>query len=213
MATATLRLGPVDHGRAMSLDDFLDTEADPAYRYELARGVLEVTNVPDDPHGELVCVLYCALAAYRQVHPGIIHRFGGAGEFQLILPEMVSGRNPDVAVVLAGTPKDAQGRRPASFAIEVVSEGEDARERDYVTKRQEYHVYGLREYWIIDLALRRVTILLRDGDAWIERVVASDQPAESVALPGFNVSPVDLWTSDDDAAPPIDPGLPEREPI
>jgi Uma2 family endonuclease len=195
MATATMRLGLADHGRAMTLDDYLDAETDHAYRYELARGVLEVTNVPDDPHGEIVCFLYCALAEYRLAHPKIIHRFGGAGEFQLILPEMISGRNPDVAVVLGGTPKDRRGRRPASLAIEVVSEGEAARERDYVTKRHEYLAYGLREYWIVDPSLRRVTILARDGDAWVESIVGDGQQAASVVLPGFVIEPAALWAA------------------
>ena len=38
MATTTvaLRIGPADHGRAMTLDEFLDAEEEPGYRYELA---------------------------------------------------------------------------------------------------------------------------------------------------------------------------------
>jgi len=45
MATTTLRIGPADQGRAMTLDEFLDAEEEPGYCYELARGVLEVTEV------------------------------------------------------------------------------------------------------------------------------------------------------------------------
>ena len=36
-----------------------------------------------------------------------------------------------------------------------VSEGTEARHRDYVTKREEYRVFGILEYWIIDPELRR----------------------------------------------------------
>ena len=70
MATATLRLGPADHGRAMTLDEYLDADVEEGYRYELARGVLEVTEVPNDPHGVIVCNLYRALAVYHQANPG-----------------------------------------------------------------------------------------------------------------------------------------------
>ncbi len=198
MATATdrLRLTPADHDRAISLDDYLDAEVENEFRYELARGILEVTNSPDDPHGEIVYHFYLALSAYHQANPQSIRRFGGAGEFHLTMPAMISGRNPDVAVVLRGTPKDPRGRRPASFAIEVVSEGEEARYRDDVTNRQEYLLYGLREYWIVDPELRRVTILVRDGDTWVEKVVTGEESAASVALPGFVVRLADLWPQD-----------------
>ena len=53
MATAsTLKIGPADHGRTMTLDEFLDAEETEGYRYELARGVLEVTEIPNEPHVE-----------------------------------------------------------------------------------------------------------------------------------------------------------------
>src|SRR5690242_12272819 len=108
LATGT-RIGPADHGRTMTLEEFREAEEEPGYRYELARGVLEVTEVPNDPHGQIVCNLYEALAAYRRSYPNVILRYGGASEFWLWLPGMISGRNPDAAVVLHGTPKDERG--------------------------------------------------------------------------------------------------------
>lgn len=194
MATVTpTRLGPADHGRLMTLEEFRDADEEPGYRYELARGVLEVTEVPNDPHGYVVFNLYTALALYHQAHPRTILRFGGAGEFRLWLPGMDSGRNPDVAVVLRGTPLGPRGRRPPSLVIEIVSEGSEAHDRDYIIKREEYLRYGLSEYWIVDPILRRVTVLLRDGAIWVERVFADGQTAEGLALPGFRVPVADLW--------------------
>jgi Uma2 family endonuclease len=190
IATPT-RIGPADHGRAMTLEEFRDAEEEPGYRYELARGVLEVTEVPNDPHGVIVFNFYQLLALYYQAHPEVIFRYGGAGEFRLWLPGMISGRNPDVAVVLRGTPKDKRGRRPPALAVEVVSEGGES--RDYETKRQEYLVYGLREYWIVDPLSRRVTVLYREGDVWVERVFHGDQTIESLVLPGFAGRAADLW--------------------
>jgi len=193
MATATTRLGPADHGRAMTLDDYLDAEVEEGHRYELARGVLEVTKVPNDPHAVLVCSFYDEISAYRRAHPGLIHHYGGGSEFQLVIPETASGRNPDVAVSLWATPPDARGNRPASLAVEVVSEGDEARERDYLTKRREYLAYGLAEYWIVDPIERRVTVLVRDGDAWAESVVEGVGSASSVVLPGLVVPLEGLW--------------------
>ena len=58
MATVNaIRIGPADHGRRMSLEEFREAEEEEGYRYELARGVLEVTYVPSDPHGLIVWTL------------------------------------------------------------------------------------------------------------------------------------------------------------
>ena len=56
MATvaAPVRIGPADNGRTMTLDEFREADVEEGYRYELARGVLEVTEVPDDYHGQVI---------------------------------------------------------------------------------------------------------------------------------------------------------------
>jgi len=71
MATVTtsLRIGPTDHGRAMTLEEFLDADVEEGYRYELARGVLEVNQVPNDPHRDVVCNVYRGVARYDERHP------------------------------------------------------------------------------------------------------------------------------------------------
>ncbi len=201
MATTTLRIGPADHGRTMSLDEFLEAEEEYGHRYELARGVLEVTEVPNDPHGVIVSHFYSLIGNYVGTHPGLIFRYGGASEFRLWIPGMASGRNPDVAVALLGTPKDSRGRRPPSLAMEVVSAGSQARDRDYHAKREEYLAFGLREYWIVDPEAHRVVVLRRDGDAWVEHTFVDGQMAEGLVLPGFAVPVADLWLMPDDEEP------------
>ena len=63
MATVNaIRIGPADHGRKMTLEEFSEAEEEDGYRYELARGVLEVTEVPNDPHGEIVWKLISAIS-------------------------------------------------------------------------------------------------------------------------------------------------------
>ena len=112
---------------------------------------------------------------------------------------MVSGRNPDLAVVLAGTPKDWRGQRQPVLVGEVVSErGED---RDYRAKREEYLAVGALEYWIVDPKQGHVLVLVRDGDSWVERTCRDDQAIASVVLPGFAGRVSELWVDmeDDDA--------------
>ncbi len=202
MATITARLSPSDHGRPMTLDEFLDAEVEPGHRYELARGVLEVTKVPNDPHGQVVSNLYRDLFTYDHARPGRILRVGGGSEFQLILPTLTSSRNPDLAVVLRGSPTDFRGRRVVTLVAEVVSPG--SIDRDYRVKREEYLAHGIREYWIVDLAGRKLTLLARDGDAWVERILQGDDPIASLVLPGLATTVADLWADLDEYEPSSD---------
>ena len=80
---SSIRIGPADHGRLMTLGEFLEAEEQQGYCYELARGVVEVTQVPDDLHGLIVWALLTAIAVYSREHPGVIYRAGGGSEFRL----------------------------------------------------------------------------------------------------------------------------------
>src|SRR5271165_1274293 len=72
MSTVRLHIGPADHGRRMTLEEFEEAEEQPGYLYELARGVLDVTEVPGDDHGQIVDNLHEAFSKYRSEHPGLI---------------------------------------------------------------------------------------------------------------------------------------------
>jgi Uma2 family endonuclease len=197
MATVGIRIGPADQGRRMTLEEFMEADAEEGYRYELARGVLEVTLVPNDPHGEIVCNLGRLIYRYWDLHPRLIRRIGGGGEFQVWIPELESGRNPDYAIVFAGTPKNSRGRRPPSWVAEVVSRGGE--DRDYIEKREEYLQIGILEYWIIDPELGQVLVLSReevDGvAARTERIFAGEETIQSRLLPDFQGTVTDLWAN------------------
>jgi Uma2 family endonuclease len=201
---APRRIGLADHGRKMTLEEFREAEEEDGYRYELARGVLEVSEVPNDPHGMVVANLYDGISRYRRDHPGVILRYGGGNEFRFWLPHMISGRNPDLGVVLRGAPNDWRGRRLPALAAEVVSRG--SVNRDYEVKREEYLAYGLLEYWIVDPLKRIVTVLTRHGDTWDEAVFRDEQVIVSLVLPGLTTTVAELWLDfeevDEDSADP-----------
>jgi hypothetical protein len=83
MATIATQLlvGPNDHGCSMTLEEFLEADVVEGYRYELARGALEVTQVPNDPHRQVVTNLYDAIGRYRRMRPGVVLSYGGGSEF------------------------------------------------------------------------------------------------------------------------------------
>src|SRR5882672_10713047 len=76
-------VGPDDHGRHMTLGEFASAEAVAGYQYELARGVVEVTNIPGFLHHFLVRRLNTAITLYDHAHPGVIFSVGGGAEAKL----------------------------------------------------------------------------------------------------------------------------------
>ena len=206
MATATTaiptvtRYDPADDGRSLTLDQYLGADFEEGYRYELARGMLEVSNIPAEPHGLIVWWLLRLLGRYCDQNPGMVYRVGGSDGARIVIPGLKSGRHPDVSVLLRGTTADTHGDLQPALAIEVVSPGASARRRDYATKRAEYLAYGLLEYWIVDRFEQKVTVLTRDGDAWSERVFEGDDSATGLVLPGFSARLADLWTEAERAA-------------
>ena len=191
MATITTRLGPLDHGRRMTLDEFLEAEGEEGYRYELSRGVVEVTNVPGSRHRQVITNLYDSAAGWKQVHPGIVLGYGGGSEFRFSIPGYASGRHPDFAVVLRPDPGSRDKDPKPVLAAEVVSARSG--HRDYVLKREEYLAYEILEYWIVDFIAHRFTLLIREGDIWREQILENDQIIPSVVLPGLTTTVADLW--------------------
>jgi len=192
MANVTLRIGPADHGRAMSLEEFRAAEEKEGYRYELAEGTLEVTEVPGPVHRRVVSKLYRLIARYDQEHPDTIECFGGGSEFRLWIPlgSKGSGRNPDLGVVLEGTLPDEDGRTQPVLVAEVVSES--SRGRDNQKKPREYLAFGIQEYWIVDPRLRQVSVPVRSQGAWTEQVLRDEQRISSGVVEGLNCRVADL---------------------
>jgi Uma2 family endonuclease len=195
MATAVasrLRIGPADHGRVMTLEQFREAEEEQRYRYELARAVLEVSEVPNDPHGVVVCKLYRAVTRYDLKYPDVVFRFGGGKEFRFWLPGMISSRNPDLGVVLRGAPTRLARTPPAGLG----RGGCLSRQHRERLRSQARGIPGL---WVARILDRRpplkqqVTVLSRHGDMWCESVFRGDQVIVSLILPGLATTVSELW--------------------
>jgi Uma2 family endonuclease len=189
MSTVKLRIGPADHGRAITLEEFREAEEEPGYLYELARGVLEVGEVPGDEHGQIIDNLHEAFSNFRRGHPGLIRRIAHGSDLRVIIPELESDRHPDLALVFFRANLNSRGRQIPALVCEVVSPGTRARRRDYEEKAEEFLTLGIGEYWIVDPSNKMVTILElrsdRGAPAWSERVFKGDEVITSTLLPGF----------------------------
>ncbi len=203
MATVRTRIGPADHGRKMTLEEFWDAEEQSGYLYELARGVLEVSEIPGIQHWQVVDNLHEAFSTYRREHPESILRIGHGSDVRYIIPELETDRHPDLAVVFRGTvQRDFRGRSLPVLGVEVVSPGIRAKKRDYLDKREDYLAVGLLEYWIVDPELRQITVLSRrevDGvAAWDEQIYRGDEVIANECLPESAGTVAELWVDVDD---------------
>jgi Uma2 family endonuclease len=201
MATITRRIGPADHGQRLTLDEFIEADFEDGWLYELARGVIDVTEVPGLNHGRIVGRLTQLFISYMINNPGVVNYRAGSGECRLRLPGMQSDRHPDQAIYrFAPPPGENQPwtRWVPSIVVEVVSEGGE--ERDYVEKREEYLRIGVAEYWIVDPIKRQLLVLQRFGDVWNELVVLPGAVYRPFSLPGLEVRPEELLGPAEDEA-------------
>jgi Uma2 family endonuclease len=122
------------------------------------------------------------------------------------LPQRPSGRVPDVSFVsnermsrLFETYLDG----PVDLAVEVVSP--DSARRDYLDKRAEYEIAGIREYWLIDPVQSRAWFYgLSSAGRYEERPPGEDGIYTSTVLPGLRVRVDWLWR---DPLPTLDEAL------
>lgn len=185
MSHTVVKLGPRDNGRRLSLDEFDAAEEEPGYRYELARGRVVVSEVPRPEHLAQIDVMREQLSVYRAANRDVIHRVAGGGECKIVIPDLDSERNPDLAIYRTPPPPEGWEKWVPDVAVEVVSPGSEA--RDYTEKREEYLRAGVREYWVVDADRGEVLHLRRHGGRWRERVVRPPERLTTRLLPGFEL--------------------------
>ena len=74
-----------------------------------------------------------------------------------------------------------------TIAVELVSEGQANRTRDYDVKRSEYRDAGIREYWIIDRFEKEMTVYRFEKGNESRKVVTARQVCTTPLLPGFKL--------------------------
>jgi Uma2 family endonuclease len=183
----SVRVGPADQGRPMTLAAFDRADGREGWCYELAKGVIEVTNVPNPIHLAQVAAVRNQFIVYQELNPDVVHTVAGSNECKILLQEDQSERHPDVSVYLTPPPavKDVWSVWVPAIVVEVVSDRSGP--RDYQDKPPEYLKFGVAEYWIVDAAKRRMTALARWRGRWRPKVVKAGQSYGTPLLPKFSL--------------------------
>lgn len=187
MSTATIVIGPEHHGQRMSLEDFSEAEGREGHLYELGRGIVTVTDVPNRPHLRQVNAIRNQLGAYVAANPGVIDSICSGNECKIPVVGTESERHPDVAVYKSTPPHIDDSRLWSvwvpELVVEVVSPGSG--DRDYNQKPEEYLQFGVHEYWIVDESKQLMTVHQRSAGQWAIRTVTPGDKCATDLLPGF----------------------------
>jgi len=180
-APPRLTLGPDDHGRPVSADEFADADYAAPWKYEREDGRLVVMPPDGKDHIVTSSPWLDRLIVYKLNHPEVV--------WQVVPNAWIrvsdgTDRIGDLGVYLVETEIPD---RPPAMMFEVVSPGKVSRERDYIKKRAEYHKLGVREYVIVDRFQETVTVLTYAVEGYQERVLTAADTYTSPLLPGLAV--------------------------
>jgi Uma2 family endonuclease len=78
------------------------------------------------------------------------------------------------------------------LVVEVVSPGKENEDRDYRYKRSEYAVRGIEEYWIVDPAMAKVTVLRLVDGLYEAEELRQDAVLQSPQFPELSLRVVKL---------------------
>ena len=160
---------------------------DDSNRYELIEGELFVSRAPGIPHQRVLSNLQFALESYLKENPiGKLVPGGGAvfSDYDAVTPDLVFVHNQRWPEVVTGT----RFTGPPDLVIEIMSPGQENRDRDLLVKRQLYGKYGVREYWVIDTEERYILIYQLHGQSLDEvATFRADDEITTHILPGFQL--------------------------
>lgn len=196
-----LRIGPADHDREISDDEYVVSDFEEGYKYELIDGRLRVAPAPDFAHFFDSDYLVREFKRYAHKRPEIVGlvAYGGVRVFvpagrRTTVPE------PDIAIYRERPRSRKTNWREISpfIVVEVLSPGDP--EKDLVRNVDLYRqVPSILEYWIYDQTDEasgpKLLVYRRESgsDDWSLTEYGADAKYTSKLLPGFalNVMPED----------------------
>lgn len=171
------------------------------YHYEWNNGVLEEKPVSDYATFKVYKWLFLLIDAFLLSHPiGRLVALETAFRMEFADQEKATIRKPDFFVVLDANPAP-YGDNENSFGgiadlcVEAISDTSRKNvERDTKTKRSEYALAGVREFYMLDASGKHMAFLRRNADGKFAPIEPTDDGViRSETLPGFRFRIADLY--------------------
>lgn len=195
MATATKKLGPADHGRVLSLDDYEAGDYELGHKYELINARLYVSPLPNLSEDRAERWLAKKVESYADRHPEVINYISrkprvfvpGAQKTTCPEPDLVAYRNFPLETSL----KELRWHQVSPFLVVEIPSADDP-DKDFVRNVELYlRVPTIKEYWILDTLADpdqpRLLVHRRHGSRWRVIEVAFGETYTTPLLPGFKL--------------------------
>jgi Uma2 family endonuclease len=175
----------------MTMEEYLAYDDGTDTRYELVDG--ELVEMPTESQVNLNIAKYLLFELANYVPIALI---AIATEIE-VSGRRAKSRIPDLMIhseesyaALSGGQQAILLRDmpPPDLVIEIVSPGQENRDRDYRHKHTEYAARGIAEYWIIDPELEQVTVCVWVNGLYEDTAYQGESPLHSTVIPEFSLS-------------------------
>jgi Uma2 family endonuclease len=193
--STVLKLGPADHGRPMSLDEFLAGDYQEGYKYELIGGRLCVSPVANFPEGHVEKWLYRLLDRYAEEQPEVINYVHNKARVFVPGQDDLTNPEPDIAAY-RNVPLDRPLRElrwqdlTPVLVVEVLSPDDPSKD---LQRNVDLYlaVPSIKEYWVVDTRQDAdepaLIAHIRHGKKWRIKTVAAGDTYTTRLLPGFEL--------------------------
>jgi Uma2 family endonuclease len=194
MATV-VKIGPDDHGRPMTAEEYFAGDYEEGYRYEVIDGRLYVSPVPNQPEDWVKEWLLLKLKLFAIAHPKVLKHVTGAGKVFVSSRPGVTIPEPDVTAYrrypLHRRIRDICWQDVSPILVAEVLSADDP-DKDLVRSVALYlEVPSIKEYWILDARKDAdnpcMTVYRKRGKAWRTVEVGPNERYTTRLLPGFEL--------------------------
>jgi Uma2 family endonuclease len=193
--TTMLKLGPSDHGRPMTLEEFDVSDGEEGYKYELIKGKVYVSPQPNPPAAWVDRWLFKKNDAYSDSHPEIINYVHYKSRVFVPCKERHTNPEPDLAAYHdyhIDEPVTIKWHEVSPILVAVTLSEDDPR-KDLVRNVALYRqVPSIREYWIIDaraeIYFPSMIVYRRQGTRWKKIEIEPGETYTTRLFPGFELT-------------------------
>ena len=183
-----MTLATATSSKLMTIEDYLSYNDGSDIRHELVNG--ELVKMPTESFGNINIAKFLLFEFAKHI-PLMLIVYNTEIE---VSGRRSTSRIPDLLVITeeSATALQASSRnfisremRSPVLVVEIVSPGQENRDRDYRYKRTEYAARCINEYWIIDPEMCQITICLWVEGQYEDKIYTTDMQIFSTIVSGF----------------------------
>ena len=183
-----MTLATATSSKLMTIEDYLSYNDGSDIRHELVNG--ELVTMPTESFGNINIAKFLLFEFAKHI-PLMLIVYNTEIE---VSGRRSTSRIPDLLVITeeSATALQASSRnfisremRSPVLVVEIVSPGQENRDRDYRYKRTEYAARCINEYWIIDPEMCQITICLWVEGQYEDKIYTTDMQIFSTIVSGF----------------------------